>query len=59
MQEKDRDPIVAICLLAALADGDRSTEEQAAFQRIAVSLGGGDTSALTTRRPSRASPLWS
>ena len=49
MLEKDRDPIVAICLLAALADGDRSAEEQAAFQRITVSLGGGDTSELMTR----------
>ena len=49
MQEKDRDPIVAICLLAALADGDRSAEEQAEFQRIAARLGGGDTSTLTMR----------
>lgn len=48
MQEEDRDPIVAICLLAALSDGDRSPEEQAQFQRIAARLGG-DTSALTTR----------
>ncbi|HEU5218843.1 MAG TPA: tellurite resistance TerB family protein [Gemmatimonadales bacterium] len=49
MQEKDRDPIVAICMLAALADGDRSPEEQAEFQRIVARLGGGDTSALTLR----------
>lgn len=49
MQEKDRDPIVAICLLAALADGDRSPDEQAEFQRISARLGGGDTAALTTR----------
>jgi len=49
MQEKDRDPIVAICLLAALSDGGRSPEEQAEFQRIAARLGGGDMSALTLR----------
>lgn len=49
MQEQDRDPIVAICLLAALADGDRSPGEQAEFQRIVARLGGGDTASLTTR----------
>jgi uncharacterized protein (DUF697 family)/tellurite resistance protein len=49
MREKDRDPIVAICLLAVLSDGGRSPEEQAEFQRIAARLGGGDTSALTMR----------
>jgi len=49
MQEQDRDPIVAICLLAALADGDRSSQEQVEFQRIADRLGVGDDSALTAR----------
>lgn len=49
MQEQDRDPIVAMCVLAALADGDRSPEEQAEFQRIAARLGDGDTAALTAR----------
>ena len=39
MQEQDRDPIVAICLLAAMADGERSVEEQAQFHSIAVRLG--------------------
>ena len=43
------DPIVAICLLAALADGDRSPGEQAEFLRIVARLGGEDTSTLTTR----------
>jgi uncharacterized protein (DUF697 family)/tellurite resistance protein len=57
MQEEDRDPIVAICLLAALSDGDRSPEEQAQFQRIAARLGVGDTSALTTRANQGALPL--
>ena len=46
MQEQDRDPIVAICLLAAMADGDRSSQEQAEFQRIAARLGG-DASGYT------------
>lgn len=49
MQDRDRDPIVAICLLAALSDGGRSAEEQAEFLRIAAKLGDGDVSSLTTR----------
>lgn len=56
MQEEDRDPIVAICLLAALSDGDRSPEEQAQFQRIAARLGGA-TSALTARANEGTLPL--
>ena len=32
MQAKERDPVVAICLLAAMADGARSVVEQAQFK---------------------------
>jgi uncharacterized protein (DUF697 family) len=49
MLEKDRDPIVAICLLAALADGERSAEEHAQFQRIAARLGADPDSGLSVR----------
>lgn len=49
MQEQDRDPIVAICLLAALADGERSAEEQAQFQRIVARLGADLDSGLSVR----------
>jgi len=56
MQDEDRDPIVAICLLAALSDGDRSPEEQAQFQRIAARLGS-STTTLTTRAHQGSLPL--
>lgn len=49
MQEQDRDPIVAICLLAAMADGERSAEEQAQFQLIAVRLGADPDGGLSVR----------
>lgn len=39
MQEQDREPVVTICLLAAMADGGRSPEEQALFGSIAARLG--------------------
>lgn len=39
MQEQDREPVGTICLLAALADGVRSAEEQAQLARIATRLG--------------------
>lgn len=40
MLDQDREPIVTICLLAALVDGVRSPEEQAQFERILAHLGG-------------------
>jgi len=53
MLEQDRDPIVAICYLAALADGDRSAEEQAQFQRIAARLGADPESGLAVQAQNR------
>jgi uncharacterized protein (DUF697 family)/tellurite resistance protein len=49
MQEQDREPVIAICLLAALADGDRTPEEQEQFARITARLGGEDVSELVGR----------
>ena len=40
MQEQDREPVVTLCLLAALVDGERSPEETAQFERIVAQLGG-------------------
>jgi len=40
MQDQDREPVITICLLAALVDGVRSPEEQAQFERITAQLGG-------------------
>jgi uncharacterized protein (DUF697 family)/tellurite resistance protein len=40
MQEQDREPVVTICLLAALVDGERSPEETVQFERIVARLGG-------------------
>lgn len=40
MLDQDREPVVTICLLAALVDGARSPEEQAQFERIMAHLGG-------------------
>jgi len=40
MLDQDREPVVTICLLAALVDGARSPEEQAQFERIVAHLGG-------------------
>lgn len=49
MNEQDREPIIAICLLAALADGARTPEEQEHFGRITARLGGADVSDLVAR----------
>jgi uncharacterized protein (DUF697 family)/tellurite resistance protein len=49
MLEQDREPVIAICLLAALADGDRTPEEQEQFARITARLGGADVSELVGR----------
>ena len=38
MQEQDREPVVTLCLLAALVDGERSPEETAQFERIVEGL---------------------
>jgi uncharacterized protein (DUF697 family)/tellurite resistance protein len=54
MLEQDRDPVIAICLLAALADGERSAEEQEQFARIAARLGGSDLPDLIARMQSGA-----
>jgi uncharacterized protein (DUF697 family)/tellurite resistance protein len=40
MQEQDREPVLTLCLLAALVDGERSPEETAQFERIVARLGG-------------------
>lgn len=40
MQDQDREPVITICLLAALVDGVRSPEEQVQFERISAQLGG-------------------
>jgi len=49
MEEQDREPIIAICLLAALADGERTPEEQEQFARITARLGGDEVAALVGR----------
>src|ERR1044071_8956 len=49
MQEQDREPVAAICLLAALADGERTPEEQAQVGRIAARLSEGEASSLPER----------
>jgi uncharacterized protein (DUF697 family)/tellurite resistance protein len=49
MLEQDREPIIAICLLAALADGERTPEEQEQFSRITARLGGDEVAALVSR----------
>ena len=40
MEPSDRDPILAICLMAALADGRRSSSEQEEFAGIVSRLQG-------------------
>ena len=42
----DPKPTLAICLLAALADGERTPEEKSHFARIATELGGEDVAEL-------------
>lgn len=59
MQDQDREPVVTICLLAALVDGARSPEEQAQFERIVAQLGGtpaGDGNATLAETARRLSP---
>lgn len=58
MQDQDREPVITICLLAALVDGVRSAEEQAQFERISAQLGGapvGDTGATLAEAVRRLS----
>ena len=47
MESSDREPLIAICLLAALADGERPAPEQEEFTRILSRLGGGDTARVS------------
>ena len=49
MLEQDREPIIAICLMAALADGERTPEEQEQFARITARLGGDEVTALVSQ----------
>lgn len=43
------EPLLAICLFAAFADGDKSGEERTNIESLAVELGGGDVSAVSRR----------
>lgn len=43
------EPLLAICLFAAFADGDKSEEERAHVESLARELGGGDVSAVSRR----------
>jgi uncharacterized protein (DUF697 family)/tellurite resistance protein len=47
MQDQDRDSVVAICRLAALASGERSGPERAQFEKITARLGGSDGDGLS------------
>src|ERR1051325_6032003 len=47
--EQDREPVVAICLRAALADSARTPEEQQQLTRIAARLGEAAPAALLER----------
>lgn len=49
MHDQDRAPTIALCLLAALADGERTSEEQVQFVRITGLLGGPELNALLDR----------
>jgi uncharacterized protein (DUF697 family)/tellurite resistance protein len=49
MQEQDREPIVAIALMAALADGRATGEEKERLRSIGTSLGVADIDALAGR----------
>ena len=49
MHEPDREPVIAICLLAALADGERTPEEQEHFAKITARLGDQDVGQLVAR----------
>lgn len=43
------EPLLAICLFAAFADGDKSNEERTHIEALASELGGGDASAISRR----------
>lgn len=43
------DSLLAICLFAAFADGDKSDEERGKIESLADELGGGDVSAVSRR----------
>lgn len=43
------EPLLAICLFAAFADGDKADEERAHIESLARELGGGDVSAVSRR----------
>jgi uncharacterized protein (DUF697 family)/tellurite resistance protein len=49
MNERDREPIATIALIAALADGSRGVEEQGRLEEVARSLGGGDYDTIARR----------
>jgi len=49
MDPTDRDPVISICMLAALADGERVPAEQGQFAKIAERFGGGDLPALLAK----------
>ena len=49
MNEKDREPILAIALMAALADGQATAEEKARLQSIGTRLGLADMDLLAGR----------
>ena len=43
------EPLLAICLFAAFADGDSSGDERGRIEALAAELGGGDVSAVSRR----------
>ena len=43
------EPLLAICLFAAFADGDKSDDERGHIESLARELGGGDVSAVSRR----------
>jgi len=45
----DSESLLAICLFAAFADGDKSDDERAQIESLAGELGGGDVSAVSRR----------
>ncbi|MGQ0701994.1 MAG: TerB family tellurite resistance protein [Gemmatimonadales bacterium] len=49
MHDTDREPILAICLMAALADGRRPPTEQEELARLVARFGGADPAGLSAR----------
>ena len=43
------EPLLAICLFASFADGDKSDEERSRVEALAAELGGGDVAAVARR----------